>query len=61
MIYTLGHYRNLAALMDRPDGEAIKYFDRKIAESPRGADEPVLADESQMLMLLGSLLGRGSK
>jgi len=53
---TLGDYRALAALMGGEDCAAVKFFERKIAA--QGKDEPVLADEGQMIFLIASMLGK---
>ena len=54
---TLGGYRKIAiALTGSEESEAVEFFDTKIAESPDGENEKVIADESQMLMLIGSML-----
>lgn len=52
---TLGNYRKLAVLFFGEGNKAVKYLDEKIAESPDGADEEVIADESQMVYLLGTM------
>jgi hypothetical protein len=52
---TLGNYRELSALVFGEDSPATKFIDQKIVESPNGAEEEVIVDESQMLYLLGSL------
>lgn len=52
---TLGSYRRLAAVLLGEESKAVKFLDHKIASSPRGAEEEVLADESQMLHMLSSL------
>ena len=49
---TLGDYRDLCAGMGA--GRAVAFFDAKIAA--QGRDAVVLADESQMLILIGSML-----
>ena len=49
---TLGTYRKFAVLCGN---EAVKFIDKRIAESPNGENEEVLADESQMLYLLANL------
>ena len=55
---TLGNYRKLVVDMlgEVLGREPVKYLDMKIKESPKGADEPVLASEQQMIALLGSML-----
>jgi hypothetical protein len=50
---TLGYYRDMFALAGE-DNKAVRYLDKKIAD--QGRDEPVLAAESQMLMLLAHML-----
>lgn len=52
---TLGNYRKLLAPVLGEKSKAIEYLDRKIAESPWGADEKVFASERQMLDLLLNL------
>jgi hypothetical protein len=49
---TLGTLRQWAALFGE---KAEAFVDQKIAESPNGEAEEVLADESQLIMLLSSL------
>lgn len=53
---TLGQYRDLFVLIAGEDNRAVKFLDAKIAV--QGRDEEVLADESQMLLLLGSMLDK---
>ena len=50
---TLGNYRRLAAAFFGEDSKAVQYLDGKIAEE--GADAEVLADEGQMVVLLGGM------
>lgn len=52
---TLGNYKKLCETFFGKDSPQVKFIDTKIAESPNGVDEEVLADESQMIMLLASL------
>lgn len=52
---TLGDYRRFAVFAYGETSKATEYLDRKIKDSPNGADEQVLAAEPQMLMLLNSL------
>lgn len=49
---TLGTYKKLARIFGP---EAVKFIEDKIKESPHGEQEEVIADESQMLLLLASL------
>ena len=51
---TLGDYRDLFAIIAGEDSRPVKFLDNKINE--QGRDETVLADESQMLYLLTSML-----
>lgn len=51
---TLGTWRDNCAAMFGADNQAVAYFDGKIAE--QGRDEPVIADEVQVLHLVASLL-----
>ena len=47
---TLETYRKISELLF---GEkAVEFIDKKISESPNGEKEVVLADETQMLLLL---------
>lgn len=52
---TLGDYRRFAVFAYGVNSKATEYLDRKIEESPNGADEHVVAEEPQMLMLLNIL------
>lgn len=49
---TLGTYKKLARIFG---DKAVSFIDGKIAESPNGENEIVIADESQMIMVLASL------
>lgn len=55
---TLKTYRNIAKCFSPFDGEseAVKYFDDLIKKSPNGENEIVLADESQMLLLIKGMV-----
>jgi hypothetical protein len=52
---TLGNYRRLAAMFYGEASKAVKFLDDKIAASPKGEDEEVLADETQMIYLLDTM------
>jgi hypothetical protein len=52
---TLGSYRKLTSIVLGEDSAAVRFLDNKISQSPRGEYEEVLADESQMLLMLFSL------
>lgn len=52
---TLADYRKIAvALGGGEENPAVRFFDKKIAE--QGDGEIVIAEESQVLMLIASLL-----
>ncbi len=51
---TLGNYRKLAATFWGETSSAVKFLDTKIAESPNGENEEVLADETQMIQVLAA-------
>jgi len=52
---TLGYHRFFASFVFGEDSPAVAWLDKKIRESPLGLDEPVLADESQVVYLLTEL------
>lgn len=52
---TLGSYRKMAAAVFGEDSKAVKFLDKKIAESPNGEDEEVIVEESQAVAMLGKL------
>jgi len=52
---TLGSYKKLTAIVLGEESAAVQYLNKKISESPKGENEEVLADESQMLLMLFSL------
>lgn len=54
---TLGEYRDFCASMVDENNPAVVFFDKKIKE--QGRNELVLTDESQMMILIGSLLNQG--
>lgn len=50
-------YRNIAlALTGNKNSKAVKFFDKKIQESPNKEKEEVIADESQMMYLILTLI-----
>lgn len=54
---TLGTYREIAFLLGGfKENEATRFIDQKIAESPNGENEEVIADERQMMYLLLNLI-----
>lgn len=50
---TLGTYKRIAPFFG---DKAVKFIQDKIDESPNGEEEEVLAEESQMILLLGSMM-----
>ena len=52
---TLGNYKDLATAFFGEDSPQVKFLADKIAESPNGEAEEVIADEGQMLLLLMSM------
>lgn len=53
---TLGNYRKLCTTFFGKESKAVEFFDKKIKESPKGENEEVIADESQMLFMIGSMI-----
>lgn len=53
---TLGTYRQIASILGP---EAVAFIDKEIADAPNGEDEVVIADESQMMYLLGQVASGG--
>jgi hypothetical protein len=52
---TLGNYLILCRLVFGRQSRQAQFIEDKIADSPKGENEEVIADESQMLHLLGNL------
>lgn len=52
---TLGNYRKMAVAVFGEDSKAVKFLDEKIKDSPDGQNEEVIANESQMVYLLGNI------
>lgn len=52
---TLGYHREIAAVVFGPDSPAVKFLDKKIAESPNGEKEEVLVSKGQLTMMLWEL------
>jgi len=52
---TLGNYLDLTNAFFGKDSPQAKFLNDKIAESPNGREEEVIAAESQMLYLLGNM------
>lgn len=53
---TLGEYRDLCAAFGGETCAAVKLLDTKIIEAPKGRDELVIKEDSQMRLLLMPLL-----
>lgn len=53
--HSLGWYRVLSVVAFTKDSPAVAFLEAKIAASPRGPLEMVLADESQMLQVLAHI------
>lgn len=56
---TLGNYRALVMRVFGDTNKAVEFLDRKIAESPDGENEEVLADEGQMVYVLSRMAMEG--
>lgn len=57
---TLGSYLRLCAVFFGNDSPQVRFIMDKIATSPNGANEEVIAEESQMMYLLVNLPPEGS-
>ena len=54
---TLGTYRGIAmALSGNKNSKVVRFFDDKIAKSPNGVEEKVIAAESQVMNLIITML-----
>lgn len=53
---TLGTYRKIALALGGEGSPAVKFFDEKIAASPNGENEEVIAHETQVLYLIVQML-----
>lgn len=49
---TLGNYLEMAQAVFGKDSGAVNFLNKKIDTSPNGVNEEVIADESQMIVLL---------
>lgn len=54
------YYDNCKALLGE-ECSATKFFADKIKDSPEGRNEEVLADESQMMFLIGSMVEKDAQ
>jgi len=57
---TLGSYLKLCNIFFGEESVQTKFITEKIASNPNGADEEVIAEESQMMYLLFNLPPEGS-
>ena len=57
---TLATYLKLCSIVFGKDSQQVKFIMDKIAVSPNGANEEVIAEESQMMYLLVNLPPEGS-
>jgi len=57
---TLGSYLKLCNIFFGEESIQASFINQKIASSPNGADEEVVAEESQMMYLLANLPPVGS-
>lgn len=58
---TLGSYLKLCNIFFGEESVQTKFIQEKIASNPNGADEEVIAEESQMMYLLFNLPAEGSE
>ena len=56
---TLGYHRELASIVFGEDSPAVTWLDAKIAESPNGEQEQVIAHETQVVALLMAIHKNG--
>lgn len=52
---TLGNYRDMSAEFFGENSPQVKFLDEKIADDPNGRNGEVIADEDQVIYLLGSM------
>jgi hypothetical protein len=52
---TLGNYKKMAVIVFGEQSPAVRFLNDKIKESPNGENEEVIADESQVIYLLGNM------
>jgi len=58
---TLKYHRDMAVAVFGEESSAVKYLDKKIAESPNGPNEEVLVDERQIVFMLMNLHNEGEQ
>ena len=52
---TLGTWRKLCSLTFGPESAPTKYIEKQISQASNGEQQEVLADEGQLLMVLGGM------
>jgi hypothetical protein len=52
---TLGYHLKMCKLVFGENSKATQFIEKKIAEAPNGENEDVVADESQIIMVLQAL------
>jgi hypothetical protein len=52
---TLASYLGMTKMFFGEDSAAVEFLNKKVAESPNGVNEEVVAAESQMLYLLAQI------
>lgn len=57
---TLETYRAMAMVLGGENSKAVRFFDEKIAQSPNGPAEEVIAAESQVVHLILSMIDNDS-
>lgn len=58
---TLENWVKLSVTVFGEDSAPVKFLQKKAAESPRGLQEEVIADEGQLLAVLGSMFADEQK
>jgi hypothetical protein len=56
---TLWYHREMAAAVFGAESPAVKFLDKKIAESPNGKNEEVVVEESQVIQMLFAIHEKG--
>lgn len=49
---TWGEYRKLSVIFFGENSKEVRFVDKEIARAPNGADEEVIADETQVIYLI---------
>ena len=53
---TLGNWLDLSKVFFGAESAAVRFLERKIAESPNGEAEEIIANEGQLLQVLAGLV-----